>query len=225
MIKRVDTPSHVSKNNTDVYWLCKCNCGNEKDVFVRTANLNNGRVSSCGCWQQESRLIHNRKYNKFELSGDFGVGYTEDNQKFYFDLDDYKLIKDVYWSIDKDGYVYNFKSQTRMHRLVTNCPEEFQVDHISHCKEDNRKCNLRVVNNQQNQRNKSVHKNSQTQVQGVRKQINKYMPYIVVDGKYIHLGSFEKIEDAISARREAEDKYFGEFSYYKSINRNHSFYK
>ncbi len=32
-----------------------------------------------------------------------------------------------------------------MHRLITRCPREKQVHHINHNKLDNRRCNLKVV--------------------------------------------------------------------------------
>lgn len=38
--------------------------------------------------------------------------------------------------------------------------------------------------------------------------------------KRMHLGRFKKIEDAIKVRKEAEEKYFGEFSYDKSMKGN-----
>lgn len=34
-------------------WLCKCECGNEKDIDG--CNLKNGHIRSCGCLQRESR--------------------------------------------------------------------------------------------------------------------------------------------------------------------------
>lgn len=40
------------KNGT--YWLCKCSCGNEKEVLY--GNLVSGRVISCGCVGKEKRL-------------------------------------------------------------------------------------------------------------------------------------------------------------------------
>lgn len=50
---------HGTKNKTS-YWLCKCDCGNEK--IVRASNLKNKHVRSCGCLQQESRLTHSRTH-------------------------------------------------------------------------------------------------------------------------------------------------------------------
>lgn len=35
-----------------VYWLCKCDCGNE--VEVSSSNLRSGHVKSCGCYRLES---------------------------------------------------------------------------------------------------------------------------------------------------------------------------
>ena len=46
-----------------------------------------------------------RKSNRFDISGQFGVGYTSKGEKFYFDLEDYDKIKDYYWYIDAGGYV------------------------------------------------------------------------------------------------------------------------
>ena len=34
-------------------WLCRCDCGNFKEVFLE--NLNNGRTKSCGCLKEELR--------------------------------------------------------------------------------------------------------------------------------------------------------------------------
>lgn len=37
-------------------WRCRCDCGNE--TVVRTAVLNNGHTTSCGCQKLQSRLRH-----------------------------------------------------------------------------------------------------------------------------------------------------------------------
>lgn len=44
----------------------------------------------------------------------------------------------------------------------------------------------------------------------------KWEAYIGIDNKRINLGKFNDFEDAVSARKEAEEKYFGEWSYNNS---------
>lgn len=46
---------------------------------------------------------------------------------------------------------------------------------------------------------------------GFHKETNKWRAYIQKDNKFITLGLFENKKDAIKARKEAENKYFGEF--------------
>lgn len=43
----------LSRNNggTILYWLCKCDCGNETEVVGN--DLKSGRTFSCGCYQRE----------------------------------------------------------------------------------------------------------------------------------------------------------------------------
>ena len=63
--------------------------------------------------------------------------------------------------------------------------------------------------------NKGLQSNNTSGIAGVgwHKSSNKWMAYIAINKKQIHLGLFSKKEDAIKARKEAEEKYFGEFSY------------
>lgn len=53
-------------------------------------------------------------------------------------------------------------------------------------------------------------KNSRTGITGVSVWNDKYRAYITVDRKQIHLGTFKKLEDAVKARRNAEEQYFSE---------------
>lgn len=53
-------------------------------------------------------------------------------------------------------------------------------------------------------------RNSRTGITGVSKWSDKYRAYITVDRKQIHLGTFGKLEDAVKARRNAEEQYFSE---------------
>jgi hypothetical protein len=49
VLKKVEKPEYLKSYG--VYWLCKCDCGNEKIVVGK--NLLNGISKSCGCYQKE----------------------------------------------------------------------------------------------------------------------------------------------------------------------------
>ena len=86
---------------------------------------------------------------------------------------------------------------------------KYQIDHINHIPTDNRICNLRDVSCQQNQRNASIRKDNKSGTCGVtwRSDQNRWIVNIRANGKQIYVGRFEKIEDAIVSRKEAEVKY------------------
>lgn len=161
---------------------------------------------------------------------EYGVGYTlnSDNDGinyFYFDLEDFDKIKDYYWKYNAYGYLvadsqkkHNTK-QILLHRLVLNAENGFVVDHKNHKRYDNRKNNLRQCTYTDNCRNRILQCNNHTSHTGVcwAKREHKYRSDIVVNNKHIHLGYYDNLEDAIAARKEAEEKYFGEYSYNNSI--------
>lgn len=73
--------------------------------------------------------------------------------------------------------------------------------------------NLREATRAQNARNISMPSHNTSGFKGVswRQDKQKYRAYIKVDGRYIHLGHFDKREDASSAYQVAAAKHFGEF--------------
>lgn len=211
VIKRVedDSESHIK-------WLCECECGNF--ITTRGTSLRRGITKSCGClvgdkireWNKS-----NKKCNVYDLTGDRGIGYASNtNEPFYFDLEDYDKIKDYYWSANTDGYMYSTcdDEYILMHRLIIdeNNPE-MQVDHFNRNRKDNRKENLKSVTPQHNNWNRGMNQNNKSGVTGVRwnKKAEKWIAYIMRK----HLGTFNSFEDAVKARKRAEQKYFGEYSY------------
>lgn len=202
----------------EAQWYCKCDCGNE--IIVRSYCLTSNHTKSCGCLQKETASECQKKYNTYNLSGEYGVGYTSKGEKFYFDLEDYDIIKDYCWCIDQYGYVRgNTKtSKIKMHRLITGCIEGMVVDHINHNKTDNRKTNLRICTQQKNNMNRSIVSQNTSGVTGVfwNKNNDKWGANIGLNGKTIYLGIYDNFEDAVEARMKAEKKYFGEYSYNNS---------
>jgi len=219
IIKQVEDYIEASGAHKAAY-LCICNCGNNNYRIARASDIKTGKTKSCGCLHIEQNIItsqQNKKYNKYELTGEYGIGYCyNDNTIFYFDIEDYDKIKDYSWAHNNRGYVSAtlFKNKrVLMHRLILNNKFEI-IDHINKNRTDNRKCNLRGCTKSQNGANSNVPKNNISGFIGVSfvKKTNKWCARITVDYKDMHLGTFNNKEDAIRARLKAEKEYFGEFA-------------
>jgi hypothetical protein len=87
---------------------------------------------------------------------------------------------------------------------------DHQVDHINQNRQDNRIANLREATNKQNCENRSVQKNNTTGFAGVswKARNKKWVAQICHNRQMIHLGLFQKIEDAIAARAAAQKTLF-----------------
>lgn len=161
-----------------------------------------------------------KKYNKYDLSGSYGVGWTSNtNKEFYFDLEDYDKIKDYCWveEVGTTGYTSiraRVPGESRHVIMSWIVIGDKWYDHIDHNPLNNKKENLRKANHAENNRNRSISKNNKSGIIGVmwNSKNQNWRTRITVDNKSIELGSFKNKEDAIVARLQAEFKYFGEFA-------------
>jgi hypothetical protein len=205
--------SHIARKRT--YWLCRCDCGNT--TVVVGYSLKNGDTKSCGCYHLQRTSETFKKYNKYDLSGEYGIGYSStDGKEFYFDLEDYEKIKDYCWGTDTYGYMVNTRHGLRMNRLVMDYTGNETIDHVFGNKRDNRKINLRIASYSLNRFNTKIRSNNTTGHMGITidwvgKKL-KYLAQISINHKHKNLGRFDDIEDAIKARKEAELKYYGKYS-------------
>lgn len=197
-----------------VQWKCRCDCGNE--AKVRSSSLINNRTKSCGC------ILKQKVLNTYNLSGEYGIGLTSKGDEFYFDLEDYELIKDYTWVKDSYGYFVttvktpNGQYGLRLHRLimgVVDAGRDVEIDHIYHKKYDNRKSQLRICNRTQNIHNRHIFNNNKSGTTGVSwdKNSKKWTARIKTKDKIVFLGNFDDKDEAINARKVAEKKCFGEF--------------
>lgn len=141
--------------------------------------------------------------------------------KSKIDLEDVPYVEKYSWCERSKGYVgrvENGKTIT-LHRVLANAKKGECVDHINRDKTDNRKNNLRLCTQQKNLRNSSIKSNNSSGVTGVGfdKKYNFWRARICIGYKNIHLGYFDKKEDAIKARLRAEKKYYGEFAPQKKL--------
>ena len=149
--------------------------------------------------------------------------YERANELFHYDRSSGKLIRKVttdYKAVQgteagtySGGYklVCIDKVKYKAHRVCMLLaygyfPKGMQVDHINHNRSDNRLSNMRFVTDRENAKNHSMNKNNISGVTGVHfdKSRGKFMSYIKVNYKRIHLGRFDSIEEAIAVRQQAE---------------------
>jgi hypothetical protein len=103
------------------------------------------------------------------------------------------------------------QSTVNLHRWILglNDPKKY-VDHVNRNTLDNTRTNLNVVTPAENQQNKRMLKNNSSGHTGVswHKLRGKWCARIVVNDRGLHLGLFDDINDAIAARKDAENKYY-----------------
>lgn len=183
-------------------WTCECDCGSVKDIPA--ASLRN-RARSCGhckanlnplfirehknrlyhTWSEMRRRCKGKGTNR-QYYGVKGISYCQEWEDF-----------DVFaqWAID-NGY-----------------KEDLEIDRIDG-NEGYSPENCRWVSHKQNSRNRKAKATNRTGCPGVQLRMRhcgspSYRAYITVDGKTIHLGTYNSFEDAVASRREAELKYWG----------------
>jgi ribosomal protein S17E len=138
------------------------------------------------------------------------------------DDEDYKEVIKYNWHAQKghSGYYANSWSKTiknkkvHMHRLVMNPPENMMIDHVNGNTLDNRKENLRICTNQQNQFNSKKASNNTSGYKGVTHDRGRWKAQIRINGKPTHLGYFNSPEDGHKAYCAAAKKHRGDFFNY-----------
>ena len=198
-------------------WKCKCDCN--KITIVTGANLRTHHTTSCGCYQKEVARKAQSKTNTFVINGDTAIVYSSKGDEFYIDVGDIDKVKKHYWSISC-GYVHTNinKHHIQLQRYLMDNPYGKVVDHKDGNPLNNRRNNLRICSQAENNRNICKKKPETSNYTGVDwcEKLSKWRARITLNYRSIHLGYFKNIEDAKKARREAEDKYFGEYAYSNS---------
>lgn len=116
-----------------------------------------------------------------------------------------------YWK----GKMYGNVGGKFLHRLILEVDDrKLMVDHINGDSLDNRRSNLRICSNAQNQWNTDKKVNSNQEVKGVRKtRYNTYEARIRVNGKRLHLGTFKTLEEARNVYNQKAKELHEEFAF------------
>jgi hypothetical protein len=129
------------------------------------------------------------------------------------DISDAHRVSEYKWHINANGYA---ATTTRingqwvnigMHRMILGLQpgEKWCGDHINRDRLDNRRINLREVTRTTNAQNRTPYRGTSSKYRGVsfRKDRGCWVAYVYADGKRMHLGFFDKEDDAAEASRSA----------------------
>lgn len=102
-VNRVSTATRKGGKHIDTIWLCRCDCGADKQVGL--TNLTSGRTKSCGClrfvqgglsrkhplwkrWQQMLERCSNPNHNRYASYGGRGIKVCDRWKSFPLFLED-----------------------------------------------------------------------------------------------------------------------------------------
>lgn len=172
--------------NGKVLWHCLCECGTV--TFVRGDHLKNGKITSCGCLNEE------KKRERFK-----DLTSTE--------TDDFKVIDRAY---SKDQRVY-------WNCICKHCGNHVelqsnQIERYSSCgckRNCSSKERMAEISDPDSLRTNKPTAKSTTGVRGVyfNKRKGSYQAFINVDKKPKYLGTSKNFEKAVALRKAAEEEY------------------
>lgn len=135
------------------------------------------------------------------------------------DADDAAVLSRSTWkrrarACDRTSYAHQAgkRGGAPVHRIIMDAQPGETVDHINGDGLDNRRANLRLCSTKENTRNRRLHLNNSSGYKGVSQDARRLRAYIVVDGKYVALGSFSNPVSAARAYDAAALRHFGEFA-------------
>lgn len=142
---------------------------------------------------------------------------------------DYEFLSQRKWHARTGKYTTYAQSYTSrkavggrrtlsMHRVILDAPENMDVDHVNGNGLDNRRENIRLATDQQNNWNSGIKKHSTNKYKGIYKHGHNWKAEIRVSGKHIPLGHFPTQFEAANAYNEAAKKFHGEFYHFNDLS-------
>lgn len=216
-----DAYKKIYGKNKHIFVSCECLlCGQIQEIPISC--LLRGERSSCQVCAAKMNLkkantvneLHKYDNNIYEEKDNYYVLHVGDNEVL-FDKEDYDVVKPHVWRI-VSGYAYtgHLKGSglSSMHHLILKkynsdliFDSHTQSDHINRNRLDNRKQNLRVVSIDDNLKNRGMFRNNTSGCKGVSLVDGLWRASIGCDNEMYCLGNFTNFEDAVSARKEAEN--------------------
>lgn len=168
-----------------------------------------------------------RKQNKHKTFKNRTQVYFRDHDFFIIDPEDWDKIKDRCWrkssgkilnGVRHNQYVISTGKDNRtvlLHRIIAGTPDGLVTDHVDGNFKNNRKSNLRICTQAQNNRNSRKRTKKKDLPHGIhynKKLKNGYIARCKLNGKIVYIGYFDTEEKAEAALIAARNKHYGEYS-------------
>ena len=174
--------------NKKDYWLCKCECGAIKHVYG--SSLRRGKSKSCGCTQPYYGDLTNKRFGRLVVLKELGLN-AKGGRLWQCLCDCGNRTKTTTNGLVRD--------------VTTSCgcfSRECSKERIKKFNKDNHVENT----NLNSLRNKKTPKHNKSGVRGVALDNNKFTAQIGFQKRKYHLGTFNTLEEAAAARKEAEER-------------------
>ena len=163
-------------------------------------------------FDSEKKSCYHKK-TPFVVFDTFAVCFASGGECFLVDIDVANKIHTHKWCLSHGYPASRVNGELiRLHDFVlayNGCmkPEKYYVDHINQDKRDNRRCNLRYVSPTESSLNMPLKSDNKSGFTGVhRTKDGTFRAYITINHKQLNLGYYKTIEEAVNARREAENR-------------------
>ncbi|MBR3842246.1 MAG: hypothetical protein IKM38_03120 [Christensenellaceae bacterium] len=188
VLKKVGTKNSAA----GVYWLCRCDCGNEVEVLG--TKLETGRVTHC------KSPVHKKNYPTVDISG-----RRFSHLVALYPVEGARKKRSVVWHCRCDcGNEVDFSYNELVFFNIKSCGCEKR----KHEQKLNSYLTYVAGTSVDIVKSKKVPKDNTTGHRGVYLIRGKYIAKIVFQKKAYYLGVFDKIEDAVRVRKEAEEQLF-----------------
>ncbi|QUI25927.1 hypothetical protein HZI73_26300 (plasmid) [Vallitalea pronyensis] len=186
-------------------WLCRCDCG--KEIKVYATNLKQGRTVTCGCTKEWYGDIVGKKFGRLTVKKNLGYDKNKKSTLYECECDCGKIKTVARKSLLRD------KAKT----LSCGCLHD---ELFSNNREKTGYIDNTYVSMLES---KHIRSNNTSGYTGVTwcKLKQKWKSQIGFKNKNYHLGYHDDIQDAVNARKDAEENIHGKFLewYYNCYNK------
>ena len=194
----------------------KCSiCGEKREISLGAKHNAKDKRFLC----KTCSLKEKKKEIVFYYENDYAYFLMKNKEiKVLIDIEDVEILRDkTPYLCGEENYIgllFN-KKRIKLHNLIMNKTsiDKFVVDHINNNIYDNRKSNLRIVTQSQNQFNKTKQSNNKTGFRGIIYSNGSWRVQIRKEKRFVANKRFSNFIDAYSYGKEVYEKEFGKFLY------------